>query len=829
MNVSFIRSPSQWKLFLVALLTSQIAFAHLSTISKSAKAGEVIEYSFELINDQDEDLTIELDIQKPRLLASEYSLNLKSVVLRPGETYTGTLSVRVSSRLAKGAKEKATLRAFSNDSTVVKSWEFITVRAKPHPYLLVTNEVLEEAKEKIANHQWAKDNFEALREEAKEFKIPERKVVTKPRNTRVWDSFNYKSNTSEKVFEKTLVWKLTGDTVLRNEVIQFVREICDGDKGYVSVGAATTGVQVHEGNFFLYLAAICDVLYGEDILTEVDRISIDKTFRHFIELQGEDMVGEAIMNHEASALTGSIFAALFMEDMATLDHIMEAEGGLIDQLTKGTMPDGWWFESTVNYSYLVVERFTLLAQAFENYGWDFYNRRFPVRYKSKDFDNAKEGYTGMKFDIWGPIDKNTIGLEEMYTGHIPMMDEQAYVVSSNDSKATRPHTFYELAYRQFPKASIAWVLNHSSRKDWEALLYGVPEIPKAADPRSESAFSPNVGITALRSQTPERNASQQIQAYVKYGTHGGWHGHFDRTGLLALDRNGHRYFGTEMTWFGYGNPGYKECVQTSATHNMVVVDELQQEAVPSEQILFYAGDLFQTSVVQTNARWREIPTWNIDKFPPWDDKEFDPDFKPILQRRLTVVTDDYVVVADYLSSVQKHTYDWLLHPIGIEGIEGAIPTGEKLDSLSTVNESPYKYFSNAQWHKMKKGAVAHFDDDGNKLDIYTLWPKKADVLLAHYPNAGRHQDIRNNPDRRTYGVRLEGNNAVFVHVLEPFKEKPMIKEITASTEEELTVQLNDGRTQTINLINLKGDGSDIRVQIKETEVGAVSRTESTEN
>ncbi|RED98411.1 COG1470 family protein [Marinoscillum furvescens] len=793
-------------------------------VSRSGQAGAVIRYPFSFTNDSEQPKTYSLVISNPRLLACTYELARDEVTLSPGASYKGELAVTVSDRIPPGAFEEATLR-ISSEGMLTGTFQFITVRAKPHPYLLVTDELIAEAKAKMANHAWASAAFEQVKKEALSYRIPERKVITKARNTLEWSSFNYKANTTEEVFKKVLVWKFAGSEALRDEVLGFVRAVCDPKEGYVAVGAATTGVQVHEGNFFLYLAAICDVLYGEGLLSDTDKANIAATFRHYISLQGEDLTGEAIMNHEASALTGAVFAALFMEDMATLDHLMETEGGLIDQLAKGTMPDGWWFESTVNYSYVVVERFTLLAQAFENYGWNFFDRRFPIRYKSKDYDNAKEGFTGMKFDVWGPMNQNTIGFEEMYTGHIPLMDEKAYVVSSNDSKATGPHPFYELAYRHFPKDEIAWVLHHSERMGWEALLYGVPELPDVQDPRSKSTYVPNVGITALRSQKPGRSAADQIQAYVKYGTHGGWHGHFDRTGMLALDRYGHKYFGTEMTWYGYGNPGYKECVQTSATHNMVVVDGLQQEALPSEQLLFYAGDLMQVSAVETVARWRKIPTWNIDKFPPWDDKGYAEGFEHVQQRRITVVTDDYVVLADYVNASQRHQYDWLIHPVGFQGMTNASKKGPLQPQLETAFDSPYKYFNNAQWYRMKGGTVVSFQEKAMKLDVHTLWPQKADVFIAEYPNAGRHQGIRNNPDRSTFGVSVNAKETVFLTILEPYKGTSALRSVSAPNQGEVIVTLADGRKQEVRIEGLGMD--DPKVSIREWQDGELQRSEST--
>lgn len=791
--------------------------------SKSAKVGDTIRYSFEIENTLKTKESFSLSIEKPREKACKYVLLDTVINVAPNQTFKGHFLVIVSDRIPVGGQESSFLVLENQDEKDIQKLEFITVHYKPHPYLLATNHILNDLKEKVESYEWAKNNFDALIAAADNYEVPERKIVLKARNTREWKSLAYSASDSESVFRLALAYKLTGDKEYLDKVIRFVTEACDPEKGYLSVGAATTGVQVHEGNFFMYLAAACDLFYEDAVFSNVDRANIEATFRYYLKQNKEHMNGLGIMNHQASANAGAIFVALFLQDLAEVNHLTYADGGMVDQISKGTMADGWWFEGTVNYCYLVTHKYATVAQAYENYGWNLYDKRFPVKFKSKDFDNVKDGYTGMKFDIWGPTGKNTRGLEDMFSAFVSMMDENAYVVSSNDSKATAPHRFYELAYRHFKKDELAWVINHTKRDSWEALLYGVPEIPKIDDPRAKSDYVSNVGLVALRSQKKGRSAENQIQAYSKFGTHGGWHGHFDRASLIALDRNGHKYFGTEMTWFGYGHAGYKESVQTSATHNMVIVDELQQEAVPSEQSLFYAGDMMQASIVQTNARWRKIPTFNRELFPPWNDKEFASDFKPVLQKRLTVVTDDYLVIADYMKAPQKHNYDWLIHPIGLKSIEGAKKRGGVLDSLSSKFDSPYKYFKNAQWYRMNKGVKLHFEDGNANLDVYTLWPKKAAVLISDYPNGGREQDIRNNPDRRSYGIRINDKEALFLNVIEPYKGVSVIHEIESKSANEVVVYLKDGRKQIISIHHLKYD--DTQILIKEYLDGKLIRSE----
>ncbi len=283
-----------------------------------------------------------------------------------------------------------------------------------------------------------------------------------------------------------------------------------------------------------------------------------------------------------------------------------------------------------------------------------------------------------------------------------------------------------------------------------------------------------------------------------------------------------------MVWYGYGAAGYKESVQTSATHNMVVVDELQQEAVPSEQLLFYAGEVMQVSLVETKARWREIPRHNLDKFPPWDDKEFDPTFEPVTQRRLMVVTDDYIVIADYLDAPQEHTYDWLIHPVGLSSTEGLRAKGKEIDAVSTSGDSPYKYFTNGQWYTSRNGARVNFDDQGMKLDIHTLYPQKSEAFIAYYPCGGKFDgDIRNNPERRTYGVRTKAKSANYLHIIEPYRGDSAIESIESSSPLSLNVKLRDGRTQQITISDIEGDNP--TVEITESSPNSTTITERAGN
>lgn len=709
---------------------------------------------------------------------------------------------------------------------VATSLYAVEFKDTPHPRLLVNQTAIDHAKESMQKYDWAAQNGKNLIKFADNYTVPKRREFTVKRGSRSWPSLGYTPQQIEDMFTVGLAWTLTDNQSYIDKLKGFVLDVCDEQKGYIAVGAATTGVEVHEGGFFFYFTAICDLLYSQEgLFTAEQKTQIESVMGTYLEKSKNDMAPNGIMNHQASTNSSAVLVSMFLKDEAYFTHFVEADGGMIDHIAKGFMPDGWWFEATVNYCYLVADIYFRMAQVFQNNGMELYHSKIEMRQMDKDFHNVPDEFTGMKFAVWGP-EKKYRTLHDVALAHIPMMDENAVVLASNDSGTKEPDAFYELAYKEFKDKEVAWVLSKTKRDSWLALFYGAGELPKVADPRTKSATVPNIGLTALRSQNPKEQGAEQLQAYVKYGSHGGWHGHFDRTSLQALDRFGHKYFGTEMCWFGYITAQYKELVQSSVTHNMVIVDQMQQQALPSEQPLFYAGESMQLSLTETRAKWRPIPRNNPQKFPPWDD--FDYVTEPILQRRLSIVTDDYLVMVDYLSSTQEREYDCLVHPLGLKSMSGVKAVGEQTPTVTTNENSPYKYFTNCQWYKgAAKGVKFEFNDSGYGLDYYPLYPQKADIMFAHYPTTGRHKkgEFKNNPERRTVAMRVKAKEVVFISILEPYKNSSKIASAEAKGEDTIVVKLKNGTTQTIKIENLKGEGKDMKVELSTTPKGGKTTTE----
>jgi hypothetical protein len=386
----------------------------------------------------------------------------------------------------------------------------------------------------------------------------------------------------------------------------------------------------------------------------------------------------------------------------------------------------------------------------------------------------------MNKDIWGPSTRPWREIRQLWNGLLPFLDWRGVMFGVNDSTendvlAPRPEVGgqpFELAYYVYRDPAYAALVKLSPKRD---LLYGVPELPAPSrTPSGASAYADNVGLAMLRSQTPGRAQREQIQAVLHYGIHGWAHGHFDRTGLLSLMRYGRSFFNPEMVWFGYEPFMYKFYVQTSVAKNMVVVDRKMQEATPSARLLFHTGQAMQATVVETDTRWSNPPYGGMvyDYVPvttfaekQWREGRSVPDpvqlpgygarsgfTEKVRQRRLMIVTDDYVVLADHLRGGAPHNYECLFQMKGFEGLESAAKKFLRHDAQwDTDPVGSAQFVTDASWYEVAAPAKARFtmrfgpgaDNAGTRvlynedglltLDVHSLWPEKQEIMVATAP------------------------------------------------------------------------------------------------
>jgi hypothetical protein len=490
---------------------------------------------------------------------------------------------------------------------------------------------------------------------------------------------------------------------------------------------------------------------------------------------------------------------LVLGDLVTAERFFRGPAGILDQLAKGTMDDGWWYECSISYNMWCAAEFCQVALAYEPWGINFRDMRVPASYSRDVSLSAPDGRVelsggktdvvdmnalrrpfGMSKEIWGPSTRPYREIRDLWNGLLPFIDYRGVLFGINDSTERQVAVHrtevgaqpFEIAYYVYRDPAYAAMVKHSTRRD---LLYGVPELPEPTPEQfRDSAYADNVGVAMLRSQAAGRPVREQIQAVLHYGTHGWAHGHFDRTALLSLMRYGRSFYNPEAVWYSYEPFMYKFYVQTSVSQNMVVVDQKMQEAVESARLLFSTGELMQATVVQTVARWSNPPyggmvydyvpvatfeekCWREGRHVPMP--EHPPAYgsltaytEPILQRPLMIVTDDYVVLADYLKGATPHTFENLFQIKGFQALEA--PSKRFLRHDAQWNPDPVgsaQFVTDCDWYAVHAPARAHFvmrwgpgadnagtlapfsEDGVLQLDVHSLWPSQQQIMIGTAP------------------------------------------------------------------------------------------------
>lgn len=775
-SAKFSDSKGEIKVKNIELMKAERAALACEIKGKAVKSGETAIYDVEVANTTNESQAVQLSFKKYGWESMLPSVSPSTIELKPGESRICKVKVMVPATLPEGTREKQILSVIANGKTDA-SLTLITASALAAPNILHTAARWKEVKDKVAKYVWAKKSQQEYEELARKWIVPE--VATKLTD----DSPNlgiqlFQTQEEFNFMAAGISYQLTGNKEYAEKVALFLRRLSNPEKGYPSTFRACHQSSVQEGHFFQHIVMAYDMIRPSGVLTETDTQNIEKTFRLFIETVDKGQGNGAINNWLLSSITGSLYCALALQDWDLAEKIFNGPQGVVDHLKQGVMSDGWWYECTISYNVWCASEFSQIALALEPWGLDFINTRYPIG-TSKHYSLMPEfttpGLYGMNFEKWGTVTKNSIGIKDMWDALPSFADYRGVMFGVNDAQETlisgQP---YELAYYLYKDPEYAAIVRRGDKRD---LLYGVPELSQTPSVlETKSAFADNMGIVMLRSQAENRPVREQLQAALHYGTFGGYHGHFDRTNLLNLSRYGRSFYNPEMIWYGYPSYMYKFYVQTSMSKNMVVVDQKMQEPVESFKTLFHTGKMMQATVTETNARWSNPPyggmIYNWAEGISFAEKSLKegrsietpknaPPYgsvtgftEPVLQRRLMVMMDDYVVLADYMKAEKEHTFDWLFQMKGFSNLTASQKTFLRHDDqMNTDPLGSAQFITDCNWWQTKGATKAEFgmcwgkdcDNSGTrapnseegelKINVTSAWPLENEIMVASAPEA----------------------------------------------------------------------------------------------
>lgn len=746
--------------------------------------GESVTYQGRVCNCTDAPVTVALRQQMEGWESLQAVLRVNgedapsAVRLKPFGEMPLTVTVTVHADMVAGGHEDTRVKAtaYSGSLTGEDTVTLKTLRTLPHPYIYHDAAGWRAVREKIDAHPCYQPAY------ARYLASAEAWVVEPPMEGR---PFCYETKVEYPIMDTAYAYALTGEKRYAQKLADFFRHFTDPVNGYPARKRGCSQSYVQEGHFFQHLAIPHDIIHDAGVLTDADKAAIEDTFRLYMRMLGDDVRSGHISNWVISEMQGAVYCAMAIQDMDLIQRFVFGNGGQVEQFRHGVFNDGWWYECSVGYNIWVSSMMIHLAHALLPFGYDLVHARFHVPFNKQVsahlLGEPVAVSAGMYNEKWGGNERISVGIKDMFDAPIRFLSSRGVLFGMCDSDEKRLSgvhcgSTYDLAYTYYQDAAYIPVIRRMEADP----IFGHPEFDAGKPfPEEESAvggnaYADNIGIAMLRSSKPGRKPSEQIQAVLRYGSHGFAHGHFDIGQLLSVMRYGRSFYNPESCWWGYHHFLYKFYVQCSLTKNMVVVDDKMQVPADSRRILFQSGEKLQAAGIEVTTQWAYPPYGGMCYHERGEKQDADglrhrlqynrcdlpiaegdgaPQYatlsghtEPIRQRRVMAVLDDCIVLFDYVQGETEHIYDSLMQIRGFRGLEGAQPvrhTGQMSENIL----SDAQFITDCTWYRANGTTVARFvsefgataprgDRTGHnvpgelRMDVHTAWPTQTEQMVG---------------------------------------------------------------------------------------------------
>jgi hypothetical protein len=185
------------------------------------------------------------------------------------------------------------------------------------------------------------------------------------------------------------------------------------------------------------------------------------------------------------------------------------------------------------------------------------------------------------------------GLKGMFDAPLKFSMPNLHLPAFNDSNEVNLRgsaSTYELAFSRYREQRYVGLLTTGNRQNDFALWFGEGELPAAPAIQWQSGNYQRSGYAILA-----RGKSEQATwLCLKYGPHGGGHGHPDKLNFVLYARG--QVIAPDPGTARYGLPVQSGWYRTTLAHNTLTVDETSQK--PSEGKCIAFGQVEQTASLQ---------------------------------------------------------------------------------------------------------------------------------------------------------------------------------------------------------------------------------------
>jgi hypothetical protein len=396
-------------------------------------------------------------------------------------------------------------------------------------------------------------------------------------------------------------------------------------KGWPEVGSRSggrvTSQTLNESDWVARLAFGYDLIRetmsaGERAVVERDvlRSASDVVARR------ERSLGNWTVRHNAAHLA----VGLALRDQALIDLALQAEFGFRDELRRGVTAEGPWHEGSWGYHFYTMEPLFLMAEMA-----------------------ARAGLAVPEIG----------NLKKMLDAPLACMLPDGTLPNFNDSGFTSLRLYaryYDIGFRLFGDRRY-WRIVRDAERGIEAMLWGAGEAGEGALPELGSTLLREAGFATLRAAGSDHTIA------VKFGAHGGGHGHYDKLNFVSFAHG--RSQAVDPGTQSYAYKTHHTWDKVTVAHNTVVLDETTQAEATGRLLEWHPGEV--ASAVRVDAG---------------------PVYKNARIERLLLHTAGYAldVVEVATTDGAAHRIDWVYHnagtvtsPTGVDELCG-VSRGERL-------------------------------------------------------------------------------------------------------------------------------------------------------
>lgn len=501
-----------------------------------------------------------------------------------------------------------------------------------------------------------------------------------------------------------------------------------GDIPYNNPGRANSQT-LDEAIFLRYFAFSYDLI--EDILSNENKEMIKKNlFRVGAEFLREYRKDQ-LHNHEVDVDSAMAVLGIILDDEEMIRHALYGRYGLYDQLEKGMLKDGFWFECSSCYHFFALMNF-------------FMFEKFAVNTKWSNIQNPN--YRKMVLFACKLLKSNY---------RIPLLNDCQIYQGDPDA-----YECFEFAYGQLKEQEMLAVLQHKyknrPRCGIEAFFYGARVLPtEPVEAAMEDYHDENgSGLTVLH----RRNDQYLL---IKHGPFGGEHDHYDKLEFSYAYEG--KAVSTDLGTTGYGAHLHYDYYKNSITHNTIVLDEENQAPACGQVRRFTNNSDF--SLIDVQVVWSkdyELPDSFVIR--QWSSEAYEGAYF----RRQMIFCDDFIVDLETVRCSENRTIDSSLHFSGVllDGMRPEEETSGHMDRLG--KKKPYSHLTECIAFTADRASHLIYKTENIVTDLYCM---SNDGLLIHAKGPGNPSNVL-----IPYVIeRIWGQKACFAHVLSSRNEKDEAK------------------------------------------------------